>query len=112
MGKAIAAAIVSGFSESQGVIECGRESGCRRDGRAAVVSGVVKFPLILDSGCLRCGGEVVLQPGSGFEWGEVPELGVPAEPGAVVFDFDEAEDVDSGRFPLGDDEDRGFGGVS
>jgi len=31
----------------------------------------------------------VLQSGSGFEWGEVPELGVLAEPGAVVLDFDD-----------------------
>jgi hypothetical protein len=55
----------------------------------------------LDSGCLRCGGEVVPHPGSGFEWGEVPVLGVLAEPGAVVLDFDEAEDVGPGLCPGG-----------
>jgi hypothetical protein len=53
--------------------------------------------MILDSGWLRCGGEVLLQKGPGFEWGEVPELGVLAEPGAVVLDLDEAEDVGAGR---------------
>jgi hypothetical protein len=52
----------------------------------------------VDSWCLRCGGEVVMQSGSSFEWGEVPELGVFPEPGAVVFNFDEAEDVGPGRF--------------
>src|SRR5690349_16724639 len=54
---------------------------------------------MLDSVFLRCGGEVALQQGPGFERGEVPVLGVPAEPGAVVLDLDEAEDVGPGRCP-------------
>jgi hypothetical protein len=47
--------------------------------------------------CLRCGGEVLHQQGSGFEWGEVSEFGVLAEPGVVVLDLDEAEDIGTSR---------------
>src|SRR4051812_43413531 len=37
-----------------------------------------------------------MQPGSGLNRGEVPEVGVFAEPGAVVFDLDEAKYVSAG----------------
>lgn len=51
---------------------------------------------MLDSGSLRCRSEVLLEQGPGFERGDVPVVGVPAEPAAVVLDLDVAEDVGAG----------------
>lgn len=55
-----------------------------------------EVPLVVDSGWLRCGGEVLRRQCPGFERGDVPVDGVLAQMGAVVLDLDEAEDACSG----------------